>query len=156
MPTPDDVDRCINSLTIGFLYIRQSAKEALDEHTKKVFQISSEKFCPVDTGALKASGQNVVLTDTINEYSRRISFGGSHQITSYVNDDLTFWGSGELLMRYSTFVDYAWWVHEILSNMHTNPPTACAKFLERAVNETNPELFKTMDRLRKRDNRKLR
>ena len=114
-----DVDLCIANLEIKLAVIEEASKKVLDEHCNKVFLISTLNYCPVDKGNLQRSAKNVVFINTLTEYARRISYG----------DDS---------------VNYSIFVHEMLNKRHSNPPTACAKFLERAVTETNNELFESM------------
>ncbi|MEN6293159.1 MAG: hypothetical protein ABFD07_14250 [Methanobacterium sp.] len=111
----DDISSAFGIITIQLAAKSEAARKALDEHVEKVYLISTENYCPVDRGNLKESAENEVVTDTPTEYTRRISYGGDT-------------------------APYAFWVHERLNLNHTNPPAACAKFLERAVVETQSDL----------------
>jgi hypothetical protein len=124
--------------------ISEELKKAMDEHVNKVYLISKENYCPVDKGNLKASAKKTILKDTPTNYTQRISFGGDASSYAQAEGSLFFWGTGELLMTARIYVDYALMVHEILEYQHNNPPTACAKYLERAVNETKGDLMQTI------------
>jgi hypothetical protein len=78
-----------------------AAKAGLDKSSNEVLTISRDRYCPVDTGKLKASAKDEVIENTEDTYTREIS--------------------------YST--DYVFYVHEI-PYQHLNPPTATWKFLE--------------------------
>lgn len=116
----NDVSGAISEITIQLAAMTEAAKNALDEHVEKVYLISTENYCPVGKGNLKASAKNELVADTPTERTRRISFGGDT-------------------------APYAFWVHERLDLNHTNPPAACAKFLERAVIETQNDLVSEIE-----------
>lgn len=120
------------------------ARKALDEHVNKVFVISNENYCPVDKGNLKASGKKVVTVDSEQEKTWRISYGGSSEQTFSLDHSFTVFGSGDVSMGYSGYVNYAAIVHENLNARHYNPPSACAKYLERAVNENDADFKRTI------------
>jgi len=85
-----------------------AAKKAVDDTTHEIFLVSTETFCPVDTGDLKGSAEDTIVENTNSRYIRKISYGNSK-------------------------VDYAYWVHEIPYN-HYNPPNAQWKYLEVPLN----------------------
>ena len=97
-----DIDTALNG-------VLESAGKALDDSVHEIFLISTETYCPVDTGDLKGSAQDEVVTDTDTEKTREISYD----------------------------TEYAKIVHEVPYN-HSNPPMAQWKYLEVALrlNET--------------------
>ena len=97
--------------------VRETAKKGLDFGVMEVFNLSKNKYCPVDTGALKVSGKNEVSINTKKKYRRTITYGGSTSIQ---------------------FVYYEVIVHEVPYN-HFNPPTATWKYLDRAVKDVQPK-----------------
>jgi hypothetical protein len=106
-----DIDHCIANLEIKLAVRHEEAKQILNEHVNKVFLISTENYCPVDKGPLKASAKKTAI---VNGW--RISYN----------------------------TPYAIFVHERPGPRHFNPPSACWKYLERAVNETQNELYQNM------------
>lgn len=82
----------------------KAACEALDESTHEIFLISTETYCPVDTGELKDSAKDELIADTSTEHTREISYD----------------------------TEYAKIVHEVPYN-HSNPPMAQWKYLEVAM-----------------------
>jgi hypothetical protein len=81
-----------------------AACKALDDSTHEIFLISTETYCPVDKGDLKASAKDELIVDTSTEHTREISYD----------------------------TDYAKIVHEVPYN-HYNPPMAQWKYLEVAL-----------------------
>lgn len=84
--------------------VLDSASKALDESVHEIFLISTETYCPVDKGDLKASAKDELVEDTNSERTREISYDR----------------------------DYAKIVHEVPYN-HFNPPMAQWKYLETPV-----------------------
>ena len=81
--------------------MREAAQEATEETANEIFQVSTQNYCPVDTGLLKSSAKNEVVDNSANKYSHRISYN----------------------------THYAIYVHEI-PIAHYNPPSAQWKYLE--------------------------
>jgi hypothetical protein len=79
----------------------EAAQKASDETSKEIIMVSSQNFCPVDTGALKESADDKVAKNSRTAYTHELSYE----------------------------TDYAWWVHE-LPYQHYNPPMAQWKYLE--------------------------
>jgi hypothetical protein len=71
----------------------EAAKRATDDTSKEILMVSTQNFCPIDTGALRESAKDEVKKDSRTEYTRELSYN----------------------------TDYAWWVHE-LPYRHA-PPT---------------------------------
>jgi hypothetical protein len=140
-----DVDQCIAYLEIKLAAKHEEAEVVLDKHVDKVYDLSRNTYCPVDTAALRESAKKTKI-----ENGWRISFGGEsfalaaafqrHHLAPTGNQSQSIINTAGVGRQ----VDYAINVHENLSVRHDNPSTACAKFLERAVTETNNELFQSM------------
>jgi len=109
---------CITNTAIISKLMWEAGKKAVDETTHEIFLISTENFCPVDTGALKASAKETVKEDSGEAYTKEISYGNSE-------------------------VNYSWWVHE-LPYRHYNPPNAQNKYLEVPLNLYSDKLQKNV------------
>ena len=99
---------CIANIELYVEKMNMSAKAAVADFAAEVMLVSTENYCPVDTGTLKDSANVEETTNTETEY--------------------------EVTLSYNT--DYAVYVHEISRYYHDNPPSACWKFLERALTES--------------------
>lgn len=75
--------------------------QALDESADEILKISSQTYCPVDTGLLKSTAKDELVVDSDSEHTRELSYD----------------------------TDYAKIVHEVPYN-HYNPPLAQYKYLE--------------------------
>lgn len=121
-------EECITNLNMVGVAIWEAAKIANDNISNEIFLVSKENFCPVDTGALKASAKNEISKNSPTEYEHRLSYGESFTGTVKFESELTAWGTGELRMEYRDPVRYALIVHDV-PNAHFNPPTASWKYL---------------------------
>lgn len=109
------IDATFKALGEARVRFRKDAVEAVKACTHHVFTLS-QKYVPVETGALKASGEEVYRPDR---------FGGVGTI---------FYGGPT--------APYAGIVHEDLTKRHAEP--TCAKFLERAVRESRDAMSALM------------
>jgi len=66
----------------------QAACKALDESVKDIFTESTEHYCPVDTGNLKSSAKNELITDTNTEHVREISYNTPYCV--YVHEIIRY------------------------------------------------------------------
>ena len=99
---------CVANIELYVEKMNMSAKQAVTDFANEVMLVSTENYCPVDTGTLKDSASVEETQNTETEY--------------------------EVTLSYNT--DYAINVHEISTYHHNNPPTACWKFLEKALTES--------------------
>ena len=105
---------CIANMTGQVEGMRASARKAADNTITFIYNSAKNTYCPVDKGNLKASADNLVISDG-EIYTRRISFGKG--------------------------LSYAFWVHEIPGRRHNNPPTASWKYLQIPVEKFTPTFF---------------
>jgi hypothetical protein len=105
---------CIENLLAKSVAIDSNVRYVVDSGSDIIFQLSTEVFCPVDKGPLKASAKNEIH-DTGTEYYHELSYE----------------------------TPYCWWVHE-LPYRHYNPPTAQRKYLETPVNMMNQTILTKM------------
>jgi hypothetical protein len=104
-------DECIAKLLEKTGRINENVRNVVDSGCDVIFELSTEVFCPVDTGDMKGSAKNEVHDNGTDYY---------HEIS------------------YET--PYCWWVHE-LPYRHYNPITAQRKFLETPVNMMNKTIM---------------
>jgi hypothetical protein len=95
----------------------KEAQAAVDEVTETVFRVSRDVFTPVDTGDLKGSGVNELVSSG-KVYRRRITYGRG--------------------------LTYAFWVHEIPRN-HFNPSTATWHYLKIPLDQMTPKFFSEIE-----------
>lgn len=66
---------CTAKLNVLFKAIIDEAKDTSREWADDTMTISKENFCPVDTGALKSTGQVKTVVGTDKEYKIELSYG---------------------------------------------------------------------------------
>ena len=88
----------VSSLEVLMNEAYEAACKALDESVQEIFTESTNEYCPTDTGAMKASAKNELVTDSKTEHVREISYNKKYAI--YVHERVVLYhkhGSAKFL-----------------------------------------------------------
>jgi len=80
---------CIANLAITKKRMEGAGRKGVQEWAKKVMDVSTTVYCPVDKGLLKSTGKTKIHKNTLTEFHVRLSYSTPYAV--YVHEIPTYY-----------------------------------------------------------------